>query len=82
MVLFWARAARRTCAFAGVACMGSGALSPGPGCTDGSVRAVPEEAQRPKNLAQPLLAGFASPCRFRKASPRKARPGTRRDRAR
>ena len=66
----------------GPLCMGSGALSPGPGCTDGSVRAVPEEAQRPKNLAQPLLAGFASPCRFRKASPRKARPGTRRDRAR
>ena len=82
MVLFWARDPRRRCAVAGAACMGFGALSPGPGCTDGSVRAVPEEAQRPKNLAQPLLAGFVSPCRFRKASPRKARPGTRRDRAR
>ena len=32
----------------GPLCMGSGALSPGPGCTDSSVRAVPEEAQRPK----------------------------------
>ena len=39
-----------------------GALSPGPGCTDSSVRPLPEEAQRPKNLAQPLLAGFISLC--------------------
>ena len=48
----------------GLLCMVLGALSPGPGCTDSSVRAVPEEAQRPQNLAQPLLAGFVSQCAF------------------
>ena len=53
-------------------------VSPGPGCTDSSVRAVPEEAQRPKNLAQPLLAGFISLCvaTRRRASLGRGRVGT------
>ena len=78
-MLFCARAARRTCAFAGAACMVLGALSPGPGCTDSSVRAVPEEAQRPKNLAQPLLAGFVSLCAWQSVAAQvsgRARVGT------
>ena len=59
--------------------MGSGARLARPGCTDSSARPLPEQAQRPKNLAQPLHAGFV---RVGKASPRKPRPGTRRDRVR
>ena len=46
----------------GPLCTVLGARLARPGCADSSVRAVPEEAQRPKNLAQPLLAGFISLC--------------------
>ena len=58
MVLFCARAARRRCAFAGAACMVLGALSPGPGCTDSSVRAVAGGGSAAQKQAQPLHAGF------------------------
>ena len=44
----------------GLLCMGSGARSPGPGCTDSSVRAVPEEAQRQK-LGSTAACGFCKP---------------------
>ena len=65
----------------GPLCMGSGALSPGPGCTDSSVRAVPEEAQRPKTWLNRCLRVFRASARG-KASPRKSRPGARADRVR
>ena len=57
-MLFCARAARRTRAVAGAALYGVGRALAGSGLHGqlGARRAG--EAQRPKNLAQPLLAGF------------------------
>ena len=48
----------------GLLCMGSGARLAGPGARTARLRAVPEEGQRPKNLAQPLSAGLVTNLRF------------------
>ena len=57
-MLFWARAARRTCAVAGAALYGVGRALAGSGLHGqlGARRAGGGSA--PQNLAQPLLAGF------------------------
>ena len=58
----------------GLLCMVLGALSPGPGCTDSSVRAVPEEASAPKTWLNRCLRVLFRSARG-KASPRKSRAG-------
>ena len=82
MVLFWARAARRTGAVAGAALYGVGRASRASGLHGqlGARRAGGGSA--PQKLGSTAACGFCKPVRFRKASPRKSRPGTRADRAR
>ena len=63
----------------GLLCTVLGALSPGPGCTDSSVRAVPEEAQRQK-LGSTAACGFCFALRVAKRRRASLGPGTRRDR--
>ena len=79
---FCARAARRRCAVAGAALYGAGRALAGSGLHGqlGARRAGGGSA--PQKLGSTAACGFCKPVRFRKASPRKSRPGARRDRVR
>ena len=81
MVLFCARAARRTCAFAGAASYGVGRALAGSGLHGQLGAAVAGGGSAPQKLGSTAACGFYFALR-RNASPRKSRPGTRRDRAR
>jgi len=82
MVLFCARAARRTCAFAGAASYGVGGASRASGLHGQLRAAVAGAGSAPQKLGSTAACGFSQHLRVRNASPRKSRPRTRADRVR